>query len=124
MSVGVEVVCPACKGGLRESADELECETCGARYRVVDAVPVLIGSTLSGQQEHQKDYFDAEYGAYGGYAPENWRLSFNERIFAALDLPASGGPYLDVGVGGSGATVIEAARLGVTAAGCDLSLPG
>jgi SAM-dependent methyltransferase len=91
---------------------------------VADGVPALVGSALSSQQEHQRGYFDSEYGGYGGYAPENWRLSFNERIFAALDLPGSGGPYLDVGVGGSGATVIEAARLGVTSAGCDLSVPG
>src|SRR5207247_9094633 len=34
------------------------------------------------------------------------------------------GPYPDVGVGGSGTTVIEAARLGVESSGCDLSLEG
>ena len=32
--------------------------------------------------------------------------------------------YLDVGVGGSGATVIEASRRGVVAVGCDLSIEG
>jgi SAM-dependent methyltransferase len=55
---------------------------------------------------------------------DNWRLSFIERIFGALDVLGGGSPYLDVGVGGSGATVIEAARSGVTAIGCDLSITG
>jgi SAM-dependent methyltransferase len=85
---------------------------------------VLIADELSGQQHHQQAYFDAEFREYADYEPERWRVSFNERIFSALGLPGSGGPYLDVGVGGTGATVIEAARMGIAAAGCDLSVPG
>jgi ubiquinone/menaquinone biosynthesis C-methylase UbiE len=85
---------------------------------------MLLPGSLSRQQHSQARYFDTEFGRYGQYAPENWRRSFIARIFRALAIRAGGGPYLDVGVGGSGATVIEAARLGVEATGCDLSISG
>jgi ubiquinone/menaquinone biosynthesis C-methylase UbiE len=87
-------------------------------------VPIVLPSSLSEQHLSQAKYFDSEFAAYDRYAPENWRHSFNDRIFRALELRPGAGPYLDVGVGGCGATVIEAARLGVTAAGCDLSVEG
>jgi SAM-dependent methyltransferase len=91
----------------------------------VEDVPVVLPRTLSDQQRSQAGYFDAEFAEYREeYAPANWRLSFNERIFRAVELTNDNGPYLDVGVGGSGATVIEAARRGVAAVGCDLSHAG
>jgi SAM-dependent methyltransferase len=105
--------------------DILTCEGCAAVYTRVDDVPVLLPEALSEQQTSQTRYFDAAFSGYGdAYAPENWRRSFVRRIFAALEIRKGSGPYLDVGVGGSGATVIEAARLGVEATGCDLSVPG
>ena len=61
--------------------------------------------------------------AYSRYEPERWRQSFIRRIFGALEIDGNG-PYLDVGVGGSGATVVEAARAGTPAVGCDLSIEG
>jgi ubiquinone/menaquinone biosynthesis C-methylase UbiE len=86
---------------------------------------VLLPASLTGQQQSQARYFDAEFTSYNGtYAPENWRRSFVDRIFHALGLGNGRGPYLDVGVGGSGATVIEAARRGIQATGCDLSVAG
>jgi ubiquinone/menaquinone biosynthesis C-methylase UbiE len=101
------------------------CESCSSRYEQRGDVPVLLPGRLSHQQESQVRYFDVAFEGYGeAYEPENWRRSFIQRIFEAVELSPSGGPYLDVGVGGSGATVIEAARLGVEATGCDLSLEG
>ncbi len=117
-------MCPACHGKLDIRATVAACSECFAEFPVINGVPILLTDALSNQQEHQKTYYDAEYGAYAEYTPANWRVSFNRRIFAALGLPESGGPFLDVGVGGSGATVIEAARAGVTGAGCDLSVDG
>ena len=94
-------------------------------YPRVEGVPVLLPEQLSRQQMSQARYFDTEFAVYGErYAPENWRLSFVQRIVSALRLGEGGGPYLDVGVGGSGATVIEVARLGVDSTGCDLSVEG
>jgi SAM-dependent methyltransferase len=90
----------------------------------VGGVPLLVPPELSVQHEHQRAYFDAEFSALGAYHVEDWRRSFNNRIFPALRLSPERGPYLDVGVGGSGATVIEAARLGVESIGCDLSVEG
>ncbi len=90
---------------------------------MVDGVPMLV-TALSPQHLHQREYFDAEFSGYDEYVIENWRLSFIERIFTALRLVDGYEPYLDVGVGGSGATVIEAGRRGVSALGCDLSMPG
>ena len=94
-------------------------------YETIDDVPVLLPEALSSQQASQMEYFDAEFSGFTeAYAPENWRRSFNRRIFEALGVVEGNGPYLDVGVGGAGATVIEAARAGVEATGCDLSPAG
>lgn len=119
----MEIVCPACRGLLDVTGEGVTCRGCGARYPVADGVPVLV-TALSAQHEHQRDYYDAEFSQMSSYRVDDWRRSFNERIFGALGLGPAGGPYLDVGVGGSGATVIEAARLGVEATGCDLSVTG
>jgi ubiquinone/menaquinone biosynthesis C-methylase UbiE len=100
------------------------CLGCGAEYAVVDDVPVLIPDELNPQQLGQREYFDAEFSEYDRYTVENWRRAYIERIFASTRVVHGGAPYLDVGVGGSGATVIEAARAGVEAIGCDLSVPG
>ena len=105
-----------------DRAGELTCSACGTRYPSVDGIPILV-EHLSDQHRSQRAYFDAEFERYKAYTVENWRRSFLRRIFPALRV-RSGVRYLDVGVGGSGATVIEAARLGARAVGCDLSLPG
>ena len=95
------------------------------RSTCVDDVPILLPETLSRQQASQSRYFDAEFESFPStYRPENWRVSFVRRIFRSLGIERGQGAYLDVGVGGAGATVIEAARLGVEATGCDLSVPG
>ncbi len=116
--------CPRCRTSLSQDPDRLTCAGCGASYPIATDVPVLLPEALSGQQLSQTGYFDAEFRTYEAYRAANWRLSFNSRIFAALRLYEDGGPYLDVGVGGSGVTVIEAARSGVEATGCDLSVEG
>jgi ubiquinone/menaquinone biosynthesis C-methylase UbiE/uncharacterized protein YbaR (Trm112 family) len=118
------LVCPRCKGPLSETADQLVCAQCGAEYERIDGVPLLVPESLSEQHLHQLAYFDAEFSGYGEYTVENWRQSYIERIFAGVGVLDGNGPYLDVGVGGSGATVIEAARRGVEAVGCDLSAEG
>jgi ubiquinone/menaquinone biosynthesis C-methylase UbiE/uncharacterized protein YbaR (Trm112 family) len=117
-------VCPIDRGSLASVADALVCETCGTSYAVVDGVPLLVPGQLSAQHEHQRAYFDAEFSHFAEYEVADWRASFNDRMFPALGITDGRGPYLDVGVGGSGATVIEAARAGVEAAGCDLSVEG
>jgi SAM-dependent methyltransferase len=118
------LTCPRCHGELRREGDDIGCVRCAAGYTVVDGVPVLIPERLSDQHEQQRVYFDAEFAGYDDYRVENWRLSYIERIFQATGVLNGQAPYLDVGVGGSGATVIEAARRGVPAIGCDLSIPG
>ena len=120
----VALVCPRCKGALVSDDGSLMCVSCRAAYSIQDDVPILLSGALSDHHEHQRRYFDAEFKTYERYAPENWRLSFIERIFGAIGVPDNGEPYLDVGVGGSGATVIEAARRGVASVGCDLSVEG
>lgn len=91
---------------------------------MVDGLPLLSPETMSEQHRVQLRYFEAEFEEYGEYTLENWRLSFIERVFTATGVLEGCEPYLDVGVGGSGATVIEAARRGVDAIGCDLSPTG
>jgi ubiquinone/menaquinone biosynthesis C-methylase UbiE/uncharacterized protein YbaR (Trm112 family) len=121
--LAVALVCPRCRTPLEQSELSLACPGCGATYAIVGDVPVLVDAP-SEQQVAQRRYFDAEFAGYGTYSLDNWRLSFIERIFDALEIDDGRSPYLDVGVGGSGATVIEAARRGVDAVGCDLSEPG
>jgi ubiquinone/menaquinone biosynthesis C-methylase UbiE len=113
-----------CHSTLEADADELVCSACAAHYPVVEDVAVLLPDVLTDQHRSQTQYFDSEFARYDTYEPENWRLSFNRRIFDALEVADGAEPYLDVGVGGSGATVIEAARRGVPAVGCDLSTEG
>jgi len=100
------------------------CQACHTDYRVVDGVPLLVPPLLSAQHEHQREYFDAEFREFETYGVDDWRRSFNHRIFSALGIGDGNEPYLDVGVGGSGATVIEAARANVRSIGCDLSDEG
>lgn len=119
--MAVAVVCPRCRGALAATETTLDCRVCGASYLLWRDVPLLTTDSLSAQQVAQRRYFDAEFAGYDEYELENWRLSYIERIFGALGVLDRRGPYVDIGVGGSGATVIEAARRGVEAIGCDLS---
>jgi ubiquinone/menaquinone biosynthesis C-methylase UbiE/uncharacterized protein YbaR (Trm112 family) len=116
--------CPGCHAGIAIEGQEAVCSTGGHRYPIVDGVLVLLDEEdVAGdpQYDSQRAYFDAEFAGYRRYALENWRRSYLRRLRSA---GALAGPLLDVGVGGSGYTVIEAARSGVSAVGCDLSLEG
>ena len=93
------LACPRCKAPLD---GRLACSNCGAAYQAVDGVPILLSEELTEQHLHQREYFDAEFAGYEEYEVENWRLSYIERIFGALGVLDGQGPYLDVGVGGSG----------------------
>jgi SAM-dependent methyltransferase len=72
--------------------------------------------------DQQRAYFDAEFSRLHEYALEPWRVSYLERLRRAAVLGVPGTLLVDVGVGGSGYTVIEHARRGGLAVGCDLSL--
>lgn len=80
------------------------------------------------QRAGQQSYYDAHFSGYKNYQLENWRLAYLRRIFELLRMNPKtmkrGFRFLDVGVGGSGYTVIEAARMGAEGWGVDLSLVG
>jgi ubiquinone/menaquinone biosynthesis C-methylase UbiE len=106
---------------------EAVCAGEGHRFAVVEDIPLMVDDRVlaaDAQYGRQREYFDAEFAGYSRYQLENWRLSYLQRLRAAGLLGSGEGPVLDVGVGGSGYTVIEAARTGSTAVGCDLSLEG
>jgi SAM-dependent methyltransferase len=118
--------CPECGDEVELGRDEVVCAAGGHRFPVVEGVPVFVGEELlAGDPQYagQRRYFDAEFSGYERYELEHWRRSYLERLFARGLIGASG-PLVDVGVGGSGYTVIEAARSGQEAIGCDLSLEG
>jgi len=71
----------------------------------------------------QKQLYDKEYARCNAYELENWRISYIMKIFGALRL-RNEDIFLDIGVGGTGYTVIEAARYGIKAIGIDLSAEG
>jgi SAM-dependent methyltransferase len=117
--------CPDC--GSSVAVDEVvRCAGGEHRYPIVEGIPVFVDEeTVAGDAQYagQRAYFDAEFSGYERYALANWRLAYLDRLRAAGVLHGSG-PLVDVGVGGSGYTVIEAARAGRPAIGCDLSLQG
>jgi SAM-dependent methyltransferase len=117
--------CPHCGAELTLDADA-SCSA-GHRFPVVDGIAVLLDEdTIAADPQYsgQRSYFDTEFRTYERYDLENWRAAYIERIRAAGLLDESAAPLVDVGVGGSGYTVIEGARAGVPAIGCDLSLEG
>lgn len=118
--------CPATGSPVVWDGDEIVATETDRRYPVVDGIPVMVSGELAAdpQYDHQRDYFDAEFAAYGAYTLDRWRVSFLRRLGAAGFLAGGSAPLIDVGVGGSGYTVIEAARQGRPAVGCDLSLEG
>jgi SAM-dependent methyltransferase len=117
--------CPQCGSELVLGADAV-CSA-GHRFAIVDGIPVFLeDEAIEREPQHsgQRSYFDAEFRGFERYALENWRAAYVDRLRAAGLLGDSAAPLVDVGVGGSGYTVIEAARAGVQAIGCDLSLEG
>lgn len=119
--------CPACGGELSLESEEALCGAGGHGYPVVEGIPVLVDEeTLQADPQYagQRSYFDSEFSRYDRYLLEHWRISYLNRLRAAGLLSGSGAPLVDIGVGGSGYTVIEAARAGQPAVGCDLSLEG
>ena len=124
MSLAGLLRCPICDAVVSIETDAAVCGS-GHRFAVVDGVVVLVDEpTLARDPQYaqQRRYFDAEFARYRRYAPENWRASYLQRLRAARALGDGELPVIDVGVGGSGHTVIEAARDGSAAVGCDLSL--
>jgi SAM-dependent methyltransferase len=120
------VRCPTCAGALDIDAGGARCGS-GHEFASEGGVLVLLDpETLDAdpQYAHQRQYFDTEFAAYHGYHLENWRLAYLQRLREAGLLGGDATPLVDVGVGGSGYTVIEAARSGAFAIGCDLSLDG
>jgi ubiquinone/menaquinone biosynthesis C-methylase UbiE/uncharacterized protein YbaR (Trm112 family) len=119
--------CPDCEAAIATDVDEAVCQSGGHRFPIVDGVIVMVDDeTLAADPhyERQREYFDAEFMTYGRYRLAKWRVGYLRRLRAAGLLGDLESPLVDVGVGGSGYTVIEAARAGQPAVGCDLSLEG
>lgn len=117
--------CSACGAEVVLEGTQATCKSEGRTYPIAEGVLVMVGDAdlqADPQYEGQRRYFDAEFARYARYDLANWRVSYLQRLRAAGLLDA--GPVIDVGVGGSGYTVIEAARSGSLAVGCDLSLEG
>jgi len=118
--------CPTCATELSPAEGALACEA-DHRFEVVDGIPLLLDEeTLAADPQYgqQRAYFDAEFAGYERYELERWRIGYLDRLRSANTLGGAGRPLVDVGVGGSGYTVIEAAREGRPGIGCDLSLEG
>jgi len=78
-------------------------------------------------KKFQQHIYDNEYKKYTKYQLDNWRISYLRRIFYFLEIEEKDnrkGTFLDIGVGGSGYTIIEAARKGYQSIGIDISSEG
>jgi ubiquinone/menaquinone biosynthesis C-methylase UbiE len=116
--------CPDC--GAQIELGQLAVCSGGHRFPIVDGIAVFLDeATVAADPQYasQRAYFDAEFEHYDRYELENWRAAYVKRLGGAGVLEGDT-PLIDVGVGGSGYTVIEAARTGRPAVGCDLSLRG
>jgi SAM-dependent methyltransferase len=123
MSLEALLRCPECGAAVVLHRTQAVCAAGAHTYAVVEGIPVLLDpATLVGDPQYaeQRAYFDGEFSRYERYSLEKWRVSYLRRVQAA----GLQGTLVDVGVGGSGYTVIEAARGGRAAVGCDLSLEG
>lgn len=121
------LACPKCRGDLRLDGQSLKCIDCGGTYAIEDGVPILTNELEEsiGQLDYQRAFFNHQFAAMSEYNLLNWHRSYLKRIFTAAGVSARRkGRYLDIGSGGIAYTVIEAARLGWDAVGCDLSIEG
>jgi uncharacterized protein YbaR (Trm112 family) len=119
--------CPGCGGELALDAESAVCAGSVHRYPVVEGIPVFVDEeTIASDPQYagQRSYFDSQFRGYEQYSLENWRVGYLDRLSSTGVLDGSASTLVDVGVGGSGYTVIEAARAGWPAIGCDLSLEG
>ena len=114
------LACPVCRRPLEASAESLRCES-GHEFPVVDGVPLLLPEEQDAQHESQRQIYDRVYAGRAGYRLDLWQRAYVDKLQRYLAWTPGAG-FLDVGVGGDGYTVIEAARRGGVAAGCDLSL--
>jgi len=120
------LACPICKSDVKLSGKVLTCvnKSCRSQFPVIDGIPVML-TQMNQHHKYEKQYFDQEFRCYDKYALENWRMSYLKRIFHSLGIGNKVVDcYLDIGVGGSGYTVIEAARKGNRCIGLDVSIEG
>ena len=121
------LACPVCKSDVAlDDINELICTNsrCRLRFPIIDGVPIMLAQ-LNRNHKYEKQFFDQEFSDYASYKLENWRISYIRRIFSSLCLDtAVEDYYLDIGVGGSGYTVIEGARRRNKSVGLDLSIEG
>ncbi len=122
------LICPKCKAEVEYNNEFLVCRGCVGRYPVIDGIPVMMAENPEErkQHDHQEKYFDEHFSKFTDYELLAWRRSYIKRIFEALNIgkmpDCRGEFYLDIGVGGSGYTVIEAAKKGLFSIGTDSSL--
>jgi ubiquinone/menaquinone biosynthesis C-methylase UbiE len=119
--------CPHCSAELAWAETDVTCAN-GHGFPLVDGIAVLTledeSDAEARQHAHQRTYFDREYAAYQAYRLENWHRTYLQRLATVWEACGPSAPFLDSGVGGSAYTIIEAARAGLPAVGCDLSVPG
>jgi ubiquinone/menaquinone biosynthesis C-methylase UbiE/uncharacterized protein YbaR (Trm112 family) len=113
------LACPICHSALAPKGDTLRCAS-DHEFPVVDGVPVLLPGDQDAQHASQREIYDRVYAGRGHYHLELWQRAYVQKLGRMLGW--KGGTFLDVGAGGDGYTVVEAARQGAIAAGCDLSL--
>jgi ubiquinone/menaquinone biosynthesis C-methylase UbiE len=119
--------CPCCHSDLILTEGGLTClnPSCQNTYPIIEDIPIMVPPKLRDQEhfDQQQTYFNSEFKKYKSYKLENWRLCYLSKIFSDLDL-LENDLYLDIGVGGSGYTVIEFAKKGYFSVGIDISLEG
>ena len=126
--LGAAVRCPACRAPLEWRPESVECPQCGARYALVDDIPVLVPTQVDAHKREQAAYsdrVDAEFEVtrpHGTPSLYRWLLAEKfRRSVAAIEDLLEGARILSV-CGGSGMDAEFLARAGGSVVAADISL--
>jgi SAM-dependent methyltransferase len=123
------LACPACRGALDWSAAAIRCTACGATYRLLDGIPVLVVESgfepaKRRQAEHFDQAVDPEFEIRrpaSGPRLYDWLLSERFRRGVASIAGELPGTLVLTVCGGSGMDAELLARAGATVISSDLS---
>ena len=119
------LVCPLCRGELKEGAEQYECLNCHRIYPVQDNIPRFLPDLSDGEQQVKRS-FNLEHSRYLDSHYLHFTPRLTQQWLDEIQLPAEwfkGKIVLDAGCG-SGRWTYAMAQLGATVVAIDLTDAG